>query len=193
MKDKSVKKQLNPEKWVDLYGDYLFRYALLRVNNKNVAEDIVQETFLSALKASDNFKFKSTEKTWLTSILRFKIIDHFRQKGKESKIIADNEDKIDQLFNKKGKWNIDVPEWRFSAQELFEKKEFMNIFNLCISKLKGKTAYVFHSRELDGEKTETICKDLEITSTNCWVMLHRARKNIRYCLEKNWFDKKENF
>ena len=193
MKDNRIKKQLNPEKWVDLYGDYLFRYALFRVNNKNVAEDIVQETFLSALKASDNFKFKSTEKTWLTSILRFKIIDHFRQKGKENTIIADNENKIDKLFNKKGKWNVDVPEWRFSAQELFEKKEFMNVFNLCISKLKGKTAYVFHSRELDGEKTETICKDLKITATNCWVMLHRARQNIRYCLEKNWFDKKEEF
>jgi len=74
----------DPAKWVDLYGNYLFRYAFFRVNNKSTAEDIVQETFLSALKAIDNFKFKSTEKTWLTGILKFKIIDYYRKKAKES-------------------------------------------------------------------------------------------------------------
>ena len=98
----------NPEKWVDLYGDYLYRYALYRVYEATVAEDLVQETFLAALRSLKNFQYRSSIKTWLTGILKHKIIDHFRKKAKEQPMddIESNINNLDNLFTKNGQWKI---------------------------------------------------------------------------------------
>ena len=73
----------NPENWVDEYGDYLYRYALSRVKDPIIAEDLVQETFLAALKARHNFQGRSTARTWMIAILKHKIVDYIRQKVRE--------------------------------------------------------------------------------------------------------------
>ena len=183
----------NPDNWVDRYGDYLYRYAQTRIQNPSTAEDLVQETFLAALRASNSFQGRSSEKTWMTGILKHKIMDHFRNTAKERP-----EDNLEshtalreEIFDDRGKWKIKPVKWRQDAHQLFEQKEFMVVLSACLSRLSRTAANVFVLREMDGESTEKICKVLEISATNCWVLLHRARGALRRCLEKKWFTKPE--
>ena len=74
VKDSRV--SLNPENWVDQYSNALYTYAIVRVRKPDVAEEMVQETFLAALQALKRFKGRSSEKTWLIGILKHKIIEY---------------------------------------------------------------------------------------------------------------------
>ena len=179
----------NPEKWVDLYGDYLYGYAFYRVYEATVAEDLVQETFLAALHSFKNFQYRSSIKTWLTGILKHKIVDHFRKKAKEQQIddIEPNINKLDDLFTKNGQWKIKPANWNADPQKLYDQKEFIKILHKCLSELPGRQASAFILREIVGENTKEICKILDISTTNSWVLLHRARMYLRRCLEINWF------
>jgi len=179
----------NPEKWVDLYGDYLYRYSLYRVYEATVAEDLVQETFLAALRSFKNFQYRSSIKTWLTGILKHKIIDHFRKKAKEQQIddTETNINTLGDLFTKNGQWKIKPANWNADPQKLYDQKEFIKILHKCLSELPGRQASAFILREIVGENTKEICKILDISTTNCWVLLHRARMYLRRCLEINWF------
>lgn len=179
----------NPEKWVDLYGDYLYRYALYRVYEATVAEDLVQETFLAALGSIKNFKHRSSIKTWLTGILKHKIIDHFRKKSKEqpAEDIESHVDKLNDLFSTNGQWKIKPANWNADPQKIYGQKEFMKVLHKCLSGLPGRQASAFTLREIVGETTKEICKILDISATNSWVLLHRARMYLRRCLEINWF------
>jgi RNA polymerase sigma-70 factor (ECF subfamily) len=180
----------DPETWLDQYGDYMYRYAMARVQNPSVAEDLVQETFAQALRARERFEGRASEKTWLTSILRHKTIDHFRKRGRERP--ADNwespEDWTDQFFKEDGHLRIGLSSWGEDPHALFEQSEFWKVFYRCVSELSDRLATAFLLREIDGLSTEEICKVLNITATNCWVMLHRARMGTRRCLEINWFE-----
>jgi RNA polymerase sigma-70 factor (ECF subfamily) len=178
-----------PEKWVDLYGNYLYRYALFRVYESTVAEDLVQETFLAALGSFKDFQYRSSIKTWLTGILKHKIIDHFRKTAKEQKIndIEPNVNKLEDLFDRNGHWKIKPAEWDADPEKLYDQKEFIKVLHKCLSKLPGRQAGAFILREIVGEKTKEICKILDVSTTNCWVLLHRARMYLRRCLEINWF------
>lgn len=179
---------LDPTQWVDRYGDYLYAFAVARLVDRNAAEDVVQETFVSALHSMKKFRGQSSEKTWLTSILKHKIFDHFRKKGKEEKdhfeTVGDN---IRQLFDEKGHWRDGPARWKISPEKLFEQKEFLRILYACLEELSRRVAKAFVLREMDGLSTEEICKVLNISATNCWVMLYRARTLLRQCLEVNWF------
>ena len=179
----------NPEKWVDLYGDYLYRYALARVRTPDVAEELVQETFLAGLHSRKNFQYRSSIKTWLTGILKHKIVDYFRKKVKEQKIddIGSNIDEVEKLFDRNGQWKIKPGKWNADPQELYEQREFIKILFDCLSELPEQQASAFILREIDGEKTKEICKILNISATNSWVILYRARMYLRRCLEINWF------
>jgi len=179
---------LDPESWVDRYGDMLFRFALQRVNDTGTAEDLVQEALLAAMNAKDRFKGQSSEKTWLFAILKHKIIDFFRRKKhKHTDIeIESFSETTDQFFNEKSKWRIQPENWGTNPQDAFEQKEFLNFFYLCLSEVPQRLADTFTYREIDGLSTEEICKILKITPTNCWVMLYRARMLLRRCIEKNW-------
>jgi len=180
----------NPNTWVDQYGDALYRYALMRLKNPAVAEDMVQETFLAALKARDRFAGKSAEKTWLIGILKHKIIDHFR-KSKREYVVEDinaEADRQDPFFDPQGNWNTPVREWE-RPNEALEQEEFWQIFSDCISALPAHMADLYILREINGLQTDEICKVLEISTTNnMWVMLSRARMRLRRCLETRWFD-----
>lgn len=186
---------LNPEKWVDDYGDYLYSFALMRLRDAQLAEDLVQETFLAALRAKDNFEGRSSEKTWLTGILKRKIIDHYRSKGKT---LFENKDFSEELpdFKKegtmKGIWEdgYEPSEWEGNPQKAVNQQEFWTVLNVCLDQLPKKLSAVFTFREIDGYDTKEICKFLDVSSTNLWVILHKARTKLRRCLEINWFTKK---
>jgi len=182
----------DPEIWVDQYGDYLFRFALSRLRDRSAAEDLVQETFLAALHARENFKGRSSVTTWLTGILQHKIIDHLR-KGSREQPVEDVEPftpTLDDLFDEKGKWKIGPSKWNVSPMELYEQKEFWRILALCLLELSDRLAQIFALRELEELNTKEICKVFDISATNCWVMLYRARMLLRRCLEINWFSVK---
>ena len=179
---------LNPEVWVDQYGDALFRFAYQRVGDADIAEDLVQETFLAAMRAKERFKGHSSEKTWLYSILKHKIIDHFRQKKyhRSEMNIEDFAETTDKFFSDNGKWRVPPTSWDVNPVEAYEQKEFIDAFYQCLSEMPQRLAEAFVYREVDGLNTEEICKVLDITPSNCWVMLYRARLLLRRCIEINW-------
>jgi len=194
MSDKNGHK-LDPQKWVERYGDYLFSYALGRVNDSGKAEDLVQDTFLAALKAREGFRGGSTERTWLTSILKRKIIDTYRKKysSKESSFGEHDGTVFDGDFYRgegpfKGHWleGRGPNSHSFLPDGELEQEELMKFINLCIENLQAPLAAAFIMRMIDEEDSETICKELSITPSNLWVMLHRARLRMRECLEKKW-------
>jgi len=179
-----------PEEWVDLYGDYLYRFALARTSDPGRSEDLVQETFLAALKSRRNFKHQSSPRTWLTAILKHKIIDHLRKFKREQ--TWDSEEaldrKTDEMFDGAGHWSIRPRRWDAHPGDHFEQKEFLKILYTCLAGLPKRIAEIFIMREMEGSSTEEICQVMEVTSTNCWTMLYRARNGLRRCLQLNWFD-----
>jgi RNA polymerase sigma-70 factor (TIGR02943 family) len=182
--------KLDPSTWVDEHGDVLYRFALLRVKDPHVAEDLVQDTFISALEGLDTFKGDSSERTWLVGILKHKILDHFRKNSRE--IVSTDLGTIDgesddETFNRWEQWRRPPSSWRDSPDNLLENKEFWRVFVRCLEGLPESFRRAFALREIDGLNTEEVCKILEVTTTNLWVMLHRARARLRNCLDDNWF------
>jgi RNA polymerase sigma-70 factor (ECF subfamily) len=178
-----------PDTWVDEYSDYLYSYALYRISDSDAAEDLVQDTFTAALAARSRFKGKSSEKTWLTSILKNKIIDFFRKRYREKTDLVEDIDKfsLDQFFDDRDNWAIKPQKWLQNPQKKFENSEFMNILQKCLEKISPKQADAFRLREISQFDTEEICKVLNISTTNYWVLMHRARLYMRRCLEIRWF------
>ncbi len=179
---------VDPSEWVDRYGDYLFRYAMLRLRDRSRAEDLVQETFLAALKERDSFAGKSSEGTWLVAILKHKIIDHFRRQAREVPLAAgDPPDRPGEApFDANGHWTTGPTEWAGNPADLFHQKKFLEQLTKCLAGLSPNLANAFTLREIDGADTKEICKELRVTETNLWVILHRARARLRECLEAHW-------
>lgn len=171
---------------------YLLRYALLQLRNPVQAEDVVQETLLAALEGRERFAGKSALRTWLTGILKHKVIDHLRRSSRERQLTdADDDqseaDAVDALFAEDGHWRDTPTDWGNPAGA-FENSRFWAAFELCLQRLPVRTARVFTMREVMDMATDDICQELGITTTNCWVMLHRARLTLRECLQLTWFD-----
>jgi RNA polymerase sigma-70 factor (ECF subfamily) len=180
----------DPSEWVDQHGDALFRYALLRVKDEHVAEDLVQETFLSALRAIDSFEGRSSLRTWLVGILKRKVIDHFRKSVKEipdADLSLWEEEDDREYFDKEGHWKRNLRDWKDSPETLVENDEFWETFQACLSMLPEAHRRAFTLRELDGYKNDEVCDILSISSSNMWVMMHRARAKLRKCLDAKWF------
>ena len=187
-----TKQELDPTRWLDDYGDLLFRYALYRVRRNEVAEDIVQETLLAAMKAKDKFAGRSSEKTWLMSILKNKIADHFRKSGREKNFseVSENMGLDDsESFNEFGGWATDhVPRhWSTNPERAAESNEAGNAIVSCIDKLPPRVGELLKLRELDGQSTEDLCRDYELSKSNLWVILHRGRHALRECLESSYY------
>jgi RNA polymerase sigma-70 factor, ECF subfamily len=181
----------DPAEWVDRHGNYLFRYAMLRIGDRHTAEDFVQETFLAALGARESFSGRSSEATWLVGILKHKIADHFRRKAREP-LLADapSSEAGDDPFTETGEWRNGPPAWAPEPERLARDREFADRLARCLSELPPRHASAFSLREVDGMETGEICKVLEISETNLWVILHRARMRMRRCLEVHWFGRK---
>lgn len=191
--DKSM--SVNPERWVESHGDYLYRYALSLVRDPQVAEDCVQETLVSALKSRETFSGQSTERAWLSGILKHKMMDYFRKINRERPVssLETDEELTEDFFDKKGMWKMDTApsEWTMEPHAALMQKEFMRTLQNCLQKLPGRLSQLFTLVEMDGLSSNESCKVLNITATNLWVMLYRARMGLRKCLEKNWFGKEK--
>ena len=186
----------DPERWVEEHGDYLFKFALMRLRDPLKAEDAVQDTFLAALKGSQQFAGRSAEKSWLVGILKNKICDHFRKAGRETSFTDlqfYNDEDSDRFVTQgagKGGWihELGPREWP-NAGESLDQELFWKTYRECAAKLPKSVAAAFNLREVDGTESKEICALLNISEANLWVMLHRARMALRRCLETNWFAK----
>ena len=179
--------QINPNKWIDLYSDYLFNYTISRVSDREIAQDLVQDTFLAGLKSMKNFKGEASERTWLISILKRKIIDYYRKinsnKGKAEVRINYNDSESE------GNWLEERVADPFdkNAEDTLQNSELGDAIHNCLEKLPKKQADVFKMKTILGYETEVICNELNITASNLWVIIHRARTGMADCLKQNWF------
>jgi len=176
----------DPGKWVKLYDSHLQRIALSRINNPEVAKDLVQETFLAALTSLENFQQRSSVKTWLTSILRNKIVDYYRACQKELAIEDFDIMPVAEMFKGHKLWSAWSNQVNLNPASAFEQMEFFDVLYRCLAQLPIRLAYIFMLHAFVGLSTVEICEDLKISKTNCWVMLHRARKFLRLSLEAKW-------
>ena len=185
--------KIDADRWVDEYGDPLFHFALARVKDQEIAEDLVQETFLAAVKAQERFKGHSSEKTWLFGILKHKVIDHFRKRKSTiyAQDLLNDPDNVEAFFNTKGGWQTRPAHWSTNPGKALETKDFLDHFYRCLSDLPQRSADAFVYREIDGLSTKEICKHLDITANNCWVLLYRARMLLRKCLELVGFSRQQ--
>jgi RNA polymerase sigma-70 factor (ECF subfamily) len=172
---------------------YLLRYASLQLRDAAAAEDAVQEALLAALAGERNFAGRSNLRTWVTGILKHKIVDAIRRQSREApqpgtqSVDGDDAD-FDSLFDERGHWQEPPDAWE-QPEGALGQKQFLAALEACLRALPQRTAQVFMMREHMGLETSEICKELGITSTHCWVMLHRARLALRQCLAMNWFDR----
>lgn len=183
----------HPERWVDEHGDCLYRYALARVRKPEIAEDLVQDTLLAAVRTADKFGGRSSERSWLCAILKHKICDYFRKLGRETPFtdLEFLKDEMPHKFVGPGFWNHDLGpvEWQVEDDAVKYRAEFWQTMRACLDKLPARVADVFMLREVDGMDTHGLCESLQISQSNLYVMLHRARMALRECLEINWFEK----
>jgi RNA polymerase sigma-70 factor (ECF subfamily) len=165
---------------------YLLRYASLQLRDSHAAEDAVQETLLAALAGEGAFQGRANLRTWLTGILKHKIVDAIRRASRDA--ITVSEDELESLFDERGHW-IDPPGAWSDPDASLEQKRFFAALEACLARLPEKIARAFMMREHLGLDTGEICKELAITPTHCWVLLYRARMALRECLNKEWFAK----
>lgn len=178
---------LKPETWVDKYADYLYNYAIVRVNDSEMAKDLVQETFVAGLNSAKNFRGSASERTWLVAILKRKVIDHYR---KINSIKGNAEVRMSyKQGDEEGRWLEEQVADPISKTEndRIENEELGIAIQECIMKLPPKQAQVFTMKTIQGISTEDICNELDINPSNLWVLVFRARTALMGCLNANWF------
>jgi len=177
----------DPTEWVDRHGDVLFRYALTRVGDRHVAEHLVQETFVAALRSGE-YAGKAGEQTWFVGILKHKIVDFVRRRTRER---ADESSSLggkqEELFDAAGWWRVQPGKWPADRDDALANYEFWEAFRHCLDGLPQRLRTVFSLREMDDQSTEELCTALRISPGNLAVLLYRARMGLRRCLEIHWF------
>ena len=189
---KTNRELTSPEQWLELHGDYLFRFAMIKLRDEHLAEDAVQETLLAALQGQKNFAGESAERTWLVGILKHKIVDLIRKKVREPTLLNvdesmqfEHDEATEAMFDETGHWITPSQAWG-DPDKVLDQKRFWEILTECLKRLPPQLALLYSLREISGMTTEDICKDLNISSTNSWVMLHRARLGLKQCFELRW-------
>jgi len=183
---------VSPDTWLAEHGDCLYRTALLRVRNPDIAADLVQDALLAALRTTEKFAGRSSVRTWLLGILKHKICDHFRKLGRETNFtdLAFFQDEQNDRFDDQNFWDGDEcgpRAWNTGGDETLTRTEFLTALHACLGKLPERVSAVFLMREMDDEPCTTICETLGVSASNLWVMLHRARMALRHCLESTYF------
>ena len=175
------------ESWINQFGDDLYSWAFYKTSSKETAEDLVQDTFLSAFHKIDSFKGKSQPKTWLFSILNNKIIDFYRKKSKKFTISSDDYSQqmktTDGFFDEHEKWKNE-PEG--DEQHWLDNPEFNTILLGCIKNLPENWQFIIQSKYILDKKSADICQELNITKSNYWQISHRAKLLLKKCIELNW-------
>lgn len=187
--DLIIEKQKRISNWVKDHGDMLYSWAYYKTSNEAIAKDLIQETFLSAFQSLASFKNGSSPKTWLFSILKNKVIDHYRKAAMSSPSPIDDSDDKAEWFDSYGNWKKEYrPEhWLMPDENILDNPAFNAILSRCLGKLPSVWSACVQLKYLGEKETEDICQQLEITSSNLWQILHRAKLQLRHCLEKNWF------
>jgi len=201
MKMEAVKYQNDPEivikSWVDAYSNKMYSWCLFKTNSKETSEDLVQDTFMAAFQAMNKYEGKSDPKTWLFSILNNKIADHFRKLYRNPTVtesgIKQSSDAsfFETYFEADGSWKKEQRPrvWPLEEAHLLDNKIFVKVLQSCIGKLSPDCYAAVQLKYLEEKKGEVICQELQITPANFWQMLHRARLQLRKCLEIHWFKK----
>lgn len=176
--------------WVETHGDYLFNFAIGQVRDTSVAEDLVQETFLAALKSQDNFSGRCSERTWLVSILRHKLYDHLRKTCRERAVRAEpllsQDGEAFDESNESMLWIHQIAAESTSPSKRIELAEFREHLERAMGKLPPRIAQVFQLYSVEERPNQEVCEQLNISESNLWVMLHRARKQLREELDGWW-------
>ncbi len=166
------------------------KIARLQLRNDSWAEDVVSETMLAALEGAASFAGNSQVKTWVVGILKHKIVDQLRRGGREVSVEAQMEaagvESLDELYHASGH-KLDPPREWGNPESALSQSQFFEVLQACVERLPANMGRIFMMREWLEYETDQICKELDITSTNCFVMLHRARMRLRECLEMDWF------
>lgn len=187
-------KSLDSNLWVERYGDALYRYTLVRVKNPDSAQEIVQVTLLAALQSQKSFAGRSSEKSWLFGILKHKILDHFRslKTRRTYELSADDDtNPYENEFDETGHFINPPKKWQIDPQHAAENEELVLALAKCLDGLSEKFRHIFVLKEVEGMKSEDICKEMAIQPTNLWVILHRARNQLKKCLEANDWHRKQ--
>ncbi|MGM9486436.1 sigma-70 family RNA polymerase sigma factor [Ideonella sp. YS5] len=176
---------------VEALRPQLLRYARSQLRNDAWAEDAVSDTLLAALERPQAFAGGSALKTWLVGILKHKLIDQLRRQSREATVLdrEDAEDLDALMFDETGHWRETPVDWADQPEALCGQRQFLSVLDACVEKLPATQGRVFMMREWLELETDEICKELAITTTNLWVLLHRARLRLRDCLQVSWFDK----
>ena len=185
-------KQQTIKDWVIAHSDALYTWALSKTSSIEIAEDLVQETFLAATVSYEKFQNRSNPRTWLFSILNNKIIDHYRKKANSPVSLNQTTEQqaneyTDSLFDKKGKWNSDETQsiWG-NEKHLLDDVDFNETMKFCMGDLPVKWRIAISSKYLLERTAEEICQELELTTTNYWQVIHRAKLLLKKCIEKHW-------
>ena len=180
------KPDMSIEELVSAYSDDLYRYAFSRTNDHEVAQDLVQDTLIVAFQKWDTFRGESSPKTWLTSILKFKVADHYRKKIKEK--VSDVEiGDISESFKSNGHWQADKMPFAFEEEvELLDNPDFVKVFNGCIDGLPEMWGAIIKLKYINPKESKDIRKEFGITDTNMWQIVHRAKLKLKECLKTNW-------
>ena len=177
---------------VESQRPYLMRYAALQLRDADAAEDAVQETLLAALAGEAGFAGRSNLRTWLTGILKHKIVDTIRRASRDTALAAESgadASEFDSLFEENGHWVEHPSAWE-NPDACLEQKQFFAALEDCLAKLPAKISQAFLMREHLGSETEEICSELGVTPTYCGVLLYRARMALQQCLHADWFAKR---
>jgi len=184
-----AKIKVDPDKWVDEYGDYLFRYALSRLRDDNAAEEVVQETFLAGVRFQDRYTGEGAERAWLLGILKRKLIDHVRRRARYDRdgSYEGSNDPSEKMFDQNGNWKTGAFP-TLTPDNQVESKEVWDVVRGCLNHLPQGQADVFVLSVMEEMSSEEICKELGITQSNLWVRLHRARLSLAQCVGARWFE-----
>ena len=180
--------------WVEDWSDKIYSWALYKTNSKENAEDLVQETFMAAFQSVEKFKEESSPKTWLFGILNNKIADHFRKVYRQPVVNESDrnseggKDFLNTFFDANDSWIKEQrPKQWGEDSHLLDNPEFVKTLGECMNELPSKWFAAINLKYLEEKKGEQICQELEITPTNFWQILHRAKLQLRKCLEDHWF------
>jgi RNA polymerase sigma-70 factor (TIGR02943 family) len=183
----SSAKASDPANWVASYADYLYAYALNRLDDEDLCRDLVQETFLAALERRSEFRGESSEKTWMTAILRYKVIEVYRKRNASWLTTERDHHPEPEYFEPgNGHWKLAWAPQPMSIDtgDVALHKELAMILRKCLDRLPALWLTIFSMKHMDGEATEVICQQMKISTANYWVIIHRAKVNLRACLQK---------
>lgn len=177
------------KQWVDEFSDELYARACHITGSRETAQDLVQDTYLAAAQKVAFFRGESSPRTWLHGILKHKIADYFKEMYRRRSVIASGPEPEIDFFTASGDWKAEFApvQWKDSPDNLLDDDDFLAVLRKCLDRLPEHWRSALLLKFLESRKGEEICQELGITATNFWQLLHRSRRQLRLCLERNWF------